>query len=80
MLVALAAQCLAGLAKGLRGSFKQYANSCLPAILEKFKEKKLNVVTALKECVDAMYPCLGVEAIQEDCLAALKHKTPQVKS
>lgn len=80
MLVALAAQCLAGLAKGLRTGFKSYANVCLPVLLEKFKEKKLNVVTALKDCVDAIYPSLGIEAIQEDCLASLKHKTPQVKA
>ena len=44
------------------------------------QEKKINVVTALRECCDAIYPILGVEAIQEDCLAALKHKTPTVKS
>ncbi len=44
------------------------------------QEKKLNVVTALRECCDAIYPILGIEAVQEDCLAALKHKTPQVKS
>ena len=24
--------------------------------------------------------CSGIEAIQEECLAALKHKTPSVKS
>merc|ERR1719483_1486479 len=80
MLVALAAQCLAGLAKGLRAAFKQHANSCLSTLLEKFKEKKLNVVTNLKECVDAICPILGIEAIQEDCMAALKHKTPTVRS
>jgi len=80
MLVALAAQCLTGLAKGLRTAFKQHANACLSTLLEKFKEKKLNVVTPLKECVDAIYPILGIEAIQEDCLAALKNKTPPVRS
>jgi len=80
MLVALAANCLAGLAKGLRSHFKQHANNGLSTLLEKFKEKKLNVVTALRECVDAFYPILGIEAIQEDCLAALKIKTPTVKS
>ena len=80
MLVALAAQCMAGLAKGLRSHFKQLANNSLSNLLEKFKEKKLNVVTALRDCVDAFYPILGIEAIQEDCLAALKIKTPTVKS
>ena len=64
MLVALATQCLTGLAKGLRGSFKNAANNVLSSVLEKFKEKKLNVVTALRECVDAIYPILGIENIQ----------------
>ena len=64
MLVALATQCLTGLAKGLRGSFKNLANNVFSSLLEKFKEKKLNVVTALRECVDAIYPILGIEAIQ----------------
>ena len=30
------------------------------------QEKKLGVVTALRECVDAIYPILGIETIQ-DC-------------
>ena len=30
-----------------------------------FQEKKLGVVTALRECVDAIYPILGIETIQE---------------
>ena len=80
MLVALAAQCVAGLAKGLRAQFKSAAQQLLPVCLEKFKEKKLNVVTGLRDAVDAVYPVLNVEGIQEDCLAALKHKTPTVVS
>ena len=79
-LVALACQCMTGLAKGLRNHFKQHANHNLSVCLEKFKEKKLGVVTALRDCVDAFYSILGIEAIQEDCLAALKIKTPTVKS
>ena len=65
MLVALAAQCAAGLAKGLRGNFKQASQQILPVCLEKFKEKKLNVVTALRDAVDAVYPVLNVEGIQD---------------
>jgi cytoskeleton-associated protein 5 len=37
MLVTLAAQCLAGIAKGLRTGFKNGASICLPVVLEKFK-------------------------------------------
>jgi len=78
MLVALAAQCLAGIAKGLRQSFRQAASQCLPVVLEKLKEKKANVVAALNEALDGLFPALGIENVQEDCLAALKHKTPTV--
>ena len=78
MLVTLAAQCIAGIAKGLRTGFKNGATHLLPAVLEKFKEKKATVVAALVEAADALYPPLGIEAIQEDVLASLKHKTPGV--
>ena len=64
MLVTLAAQCLAGIAKGLRTGFKNGASICLPVVLEKFKEKKAAVVAALVEAADALYPPLGIEAIQ----------------
>ena len=59
--VALACQCTTGLAKGLRNNFKQHANNNLSVCLEKFKEKKLGVVTALRDCVDAFYNILGVD-------------------
>ena len=68
MLVALAAQCTAGLAKGLRGHFRSASLQMLPVCLEKFKEKKLNVVTALRDTVDAVYPVLNVEGIQDSGL------------
>ena len=64
MLVTLAAQCLAGIAKGLRTGFKNGASICLPVVLEKFKEKKAAVVAALVEAADALYSPLGIEAIQ----------------
>ena len=81
MLVAQAAQCLTGLAKGLRNHFKvryflnlfsftdlellwlfnfqQLASNSFSTLLEKFKEKKMNVVTVLRECTDVFYPILG---------------------
>jgi cytoskeleton-associated protein 5 len=44
--------------------FKNGASQCFSVILEKFKEKKANVVAALVEAIDALYPCLGIEAVQ----------------
>ena len=55
MLVALGGKCLAGLATGLRKKFSTYAPSCFTVILDKFKEKKPMVVTALRDAADACY-------------------------
>lgn len=55
MVVALAGNIITGLARGLRKKFSSYASSCLAAIFEKFKEKKLNVVTSLREACDAVF-------------------------
>ncbi|XP_058831203.1 protein mini spindles isoform X2 [Topomyia yanbarensis] len=79
VLVALGGKCLAMLAKGLAKKFNPYAGACIPAILEKFKEKKTNVVTALRDAIDAIYPSTTMDAIQEDILEALANKNPNVK-
>jgi cytoskeleton-associated protein 5 len=55
MVVAVAAKCLAGLANGLKKRFQPYAGFCIPCILEKFREKKQNVVVALREAIDAVF-------------------------
>lgn len=46
---------MASLAAGLKKRFQTYAGFCVPALLEKFKEKKQNVVTALRDAIDAVY-------------------------
>ena len=51
----LGIKCLAQLATGLRKGFDKHANGCVSVILEKFKEKKVNVVQALREAIDAVY-------------------------
>ncbi len=55
MVVALAAKCVQGLAKGLRKKFAPYAPMIQSSILEKFKEKKLNVVIGLRDAIDAVF-------------------------
>ncbi|KAI8440900.1 hypothetical protein MSG28_009200 [Choristoneura fumiferana] len=72
MLVALGGRLLAAVASGLRNKFQPYATACVQAILEKFKEKKTNVVTALREAIDAIYP--------SDMLAAFDNKNPSIKA
>ncbi|XP_070564717.1 cytoskeleton-associated protein 5-like isoform X2 [Ptychodera flava] len=80
MLVAQAGKCLCGLATGLRKKFQPYAGQCIQTILEKFKEKKTNVVTSLREAIDAMYPSTNLQAILEDVLAALDSKNPNIRA
>ena len=55
IVVALAAKCIGQLATGLRKKFTQYSSMITTPLLEKFKEKKTNVVTALREAVDAVF-------------------------
>lgn len=65
MIVALAGQCVAGIARGLKKKFSIFAVACTETILEKFKEKKPNVVTALREAVDAIFPTVGGKCVAE---------------
>ncbi|CAH2087902.1 unnamed protein product [Euphydryas editha] len=80
MLVALGGRLLGALASGLRARFAPYACACVQAALEKFKERKPAVVAALREAVDAIYPCTNLEAIMEDMLAAFENKNPSIKA
>lgn len=79
MLVALAAKCLTGLAVGLRKKFGQYAGHVVPTILEKFKEKKPQVVQALQEAIDAVFLTTTLQNISEDVLAVMDNKNPTIK-
>ncbi|XP_023289884.1 protein mini spindles isoform X2 [Orussus abietinus] len=80
LVVALAGKCLAGLASGLKKRFQPYALACLPVILEKFREKKQNVVLALRECCDAIFQSIAIDVMLEDVVAALENKNPAVKA
>ncbi|KAG0714752.1 Cytoskeleton-associated protein 5 [Chionoecetes opilio] len=80
MIVALAGQCVAGLAKGLKKRFSPFALAFTETILEKFKEKKTNVVSAMREAVDAVYLTTSLESIQETLTGALANKNPNVKA
>ena len=55
MIVAVAGRIVALLATGLRKKFTSYAGMITPVILEKFKEKKPMVVTALRDAIDATF-------------------------
>ncbi|CAF4840338.1 unnamed protein product [Pieris macdunnoughi] len=80
MLVALGTRLLGAVASGLRNKFQPYASSCIQALLEKFKERKPNVVAALRDAIDAIYPATNLEVIMEDMLAAFDNKNPSIKA
>jgi hypothetical protein len=46
---------------------QQLATNSFSTLLEKFKEKKMNVVTVMRECVDAFYPILGKIYVLSSC-------------
>ncbi|KAK3562246.1 hypothetical protein QTP86_032583 [Hemibagrus guttatus] len=79
MLVMLAAKCVAGLSAGLRRKFGPFAGHLVPTILEKFKEKKPQVVQALQEALDAVYLSTTLERVSEDVLAVMDNKNPSIK-
>ncbi|XP_056135321.1 cytoskeleton-associated protein 5-like [Lampris incognitus] len=78
-LVSLAAKCLAGLASGLRKKFGSCAGLVVPTILEKFKEKKSQVVQALQEAIDAVFLTTTLQNLSEDVLAVMDNKNPSIK-
>ncbi|XP_052800946.1 cytoskeleton-associated protein 5-A-like isoform X2 [Mya arenaria] len=80
MLVVLGGKCLASLAMGLRNKFSPYAAQCIQVYIEKFKEKKPMVVTALRDAIDAAYLSISLEPLIEDLVAALENKNPSIKA
>lgn len=74
-----AANCLECLAKGLRLEFGKYRGLMVIPVLEKFKERKVNVVEALSACLDAMAITVTLTELTEDIVNFSKHKNPQVK-
>ncbi|KAK9517304.1 hypothetical protein VZT92_025187 [Zoarces viviparus] len=79
MLVSVAAKCLAALASGLRKKFGTYAGQVVPTILEKFKEKKPQVVLALQEAIDAIFLTTTLQNLSEDILSVMDNKNPSIK-
>lgn len=79
--VELAAKSVGFLARGLRKEFAVHARSILPIMLEKFKEKKQNVVNALLEALEHMYPHSFslLEIIDDPILKTLQNKVPTVR-
>lgn len=54
-IVIVAANCLEGLARGLRDSFNKYKPSVAGLVMDRLKERKVTVVEALAGALNAMY-------------------------
>ncbi|ORX82097.1 ARM repeat-containing protein [Anaeromyces robustus] len=78
--VILSANCIEKIAKGLRNSFSNYKNMVIEPLLEKFKEKKQNVIDALSNALDAVYLCCTIPDVTEAIVEKMKNKNPNVKS
>lgn len=78
-IVITAAKCITGIANGLRKDFSKYALLAIEPCMERFKEKKQNVVDPMREACDAIYPSTNLEALSEMCIGFLGHKTPVVR-
>lgn len=79
MVVTVAANVVEALAKGLKKSFSRYRSSILPAMLERFKEKKPSVTDAIGAACDAVFTSTGLADVVPDVQEALKNKNPQVR-
>jgi cytoskeleton-associated protein 5 len=53
--VMTAAQCMEGLAKGLRSGFARYREMVVPPMLERLKERKASVVDTIGAALDAVF-------------------------
>ncbi|KAJ1660027.1 hypothetical protein IWQ61_000993 [Dispira simplex] len=78
----LAISCIEYMAKGLRNDFASYTSVVTSPLIEKCKEKKANVVQALRNTLDAVFLAVGsnLAIIQSDIETAMGHKNPQVKA
>ncbi|KAJ3300457.1 Microtubule-associated protein, microtubule dynamics during spindle orientation [Borealophlyctis nickersoniae] len=77
--VVAAANCIEHLARGIRQNFAQYRGLVVHPLLEKFKEKKANVVEALRGALDAVYATSELADFVEDIVGTVTHKNPQVR-
>ncbi|KAJ3374555.1 hypothetical protein GGF31_007333 [Allomyces arbusculus] len=76
----LVIQVLDAVARGLRKDFAPYRSMVTSPLLEKFKEKKTNVVEAIRSTLDAVFASTSIEAMLEDVVSVTGHKNPQVRA
>ncbi|CAO3574849.1 unnamed protein product [Mortierella alpina] len=79
-IVIVAANCLEGLARGLRDSFNKYKPSVAGLVMDRLKERKVTVVEALSGALNAMYSTIPYSELLEDTATNAVHKNPQIRA
>ncbi|KAG9105033.1 Microtubule-associated protein, microtubule dynamics during spindle orientation [Ceratobasidium sp. 370] len=79
MCVIAAAQCIELLAKGVGRPFGRHRSSAVTPMLERLKERKVNVTDAIGAGLDAIFLTTTLPDVTEDIMNSLKSKNPQVK-
>lgn len=80
LVVIIAANCIDSIAKALRQNFTCYYSIVAKNLLERCKEKKQNVLDALRSALDSVSNCCSIDTIVEDVASGCVHKNPQVRS
>ncbi|VDN99387.1 unnamed protein product [Rodentolepis nana] len=80
ILVGQSAKIVAQIASGLRKGFQPYAGDTIRACIDKFKEKKPAILTAIRSAADAALKATSLDAVQEDIIAATSNKVPSVRA
>ncbi|KNE64951.1 hypothetical protein AMAG_10616 [Allomyces macrogynus ATCC 38327] len=72
-------QVLDALARGLRKDFAPYRSMVTSPLLEKFKEKKTNVVEAIRSTLDAVFASTSIQAMLQNVHSLTGKKNPQAR-
>lgn len=64
--VMTAAACMEALAKGLMSSFARYREAVVPPMLERMKERKVNVTDSIGTALDAVFSTVSIGYTAED--------------
>ncbi|KAK6453923.1 armadillo-type protein [Scheffersomyces xylosifermentans] len=77
--VEIAANCSEIVTKGLQKSSQKYRPIILGPMIERTKEKKASVATALANALDAIFAVSSLSDVLEETINGMKLKTPQNK-
>ncbi|OMJ25363.1 Cytoskeleton-associated protein 5 [Smittium culicis] len=82
LVAVLAANCIEKLSTGLRSGFASYSHIVSKPLIDRMKEKKANVVTALNQAIISVFRSTGcqLKGFVDVISHGLSQKNPQIKS